>query len=465
MLTTLLMLCALIWVPIFFHQIMNRGFWVLVIWLLIAPVVTNLIQQQGRTNPFFETYEEMEVLYVESEPKSERITLSKWQSFQQNITLWELLSEPSRIVFCAFLIVFFIESFLGKKYVLPLNKTERWMIAFTLIMLANIFLMSRRIPFSLRSALDAFIIPFSTYYITRRLVTNEDRFYKLTQILAYLGFYVILSCLGERLVQKEVLHRLHGPFNSPDHLHMIMAVVFYMVLNELGILSRGVRRFVLYLIPIIIFLTWSRGTWVGFLSGVWVFMFLARRLLSPLQKIPKIGLLLIFLPILLIGAYQFIPEEIIESRIAKQGTVNWRLERWGVALQAGAQQPIFGVGFNNLREIFAMETGSAYSSHNSFVTFFAELGVVGLLAYLAIVASIIQMGLQLYWIGAVPRNRWRGIAIIAIWTAYQISALFASTLTSHDLGSIYIYVFTGGIAGLCSQNRSVPLPYAFSKTH
>lgn len=97
---------------------------------------------------------------------------------------------------------------------------------------------------------------------------------------------------------------------------------------------------------------------------------------------------------------------------------------------------------------------SYVSVHNSYLTLFAELGIVGLSFYLAMIASIIRMGVRLYRKGLRPQDRWRGVAVIAIMVAYLIPALFASKLHSpKPWNTILIYSFVGGIAGLYGRYR------------
>jgi hypothetical protein len=95
------------------------------------------------------------------------------------------------------------------------------------------------------------------------------------------------------------------------------------------------------------------------------------------------------------------------------------------------------------------------------LTFLAELGIVGLLTYLAIVTAIIRMGLRLYQQGMYARDRWHGVTVVAIMAAYLLPALVSNTLNSKELSHVYVYAFMGGIAGLYSQRLLGPKPYIF----
>jgi O-antigen ligase len=98
------------------------------------------------------------------------------------------------------------------------------------------------------------------------------------------------------------------------------------------------------------------------------------------------------------------------------------------------------------------EAGLNYTTvHNSYLSLFAELGILGFLAYLAIMKSMLQLGWGLYRRGIHSNDWWRGLAVITTIIAYQIPAFFANTLYSYDLGAVYFYVFLGGVAGLYSR--------------
>ena len=460
MLETLLLLCALIWLPILLHQIIHRGFFVLLAWLLIAPIVTNIVN--GQTNPFFETPQDTE--WSTSQAKRHG-----YVAHATRIDLQEVL-EPTRTLLGLFLVIFLLNAICKKKRLVPLNGTETWMVIFSVILVASAFFQSIRFGYAMHHALDAFIVPFLAYYVARRLVISEDRFRLLISVLGYLSFYVIIICLIERSANQNLLYRLHGPFVGQAKLQIALMVAFYGMLIEQRTHPGGIRWFVLCLTPVIILLTWLRANWVGFLSGVWVFLFLSYRLSTPRQKLQKLGVGLMLIPMLVLGigavlSQDFVAQEVVEKRVSNPKNVDWRLKRWNVAIQEGIEHPFFGIGLTNLQDALGRAGLNYDTAHTSFLTFFAEQGVVGLLVYLSSVVSIIRMGSRLYRTGANPQDRWRGAAVIAVLVTHQMPSFFYNELHSYHLGHIYAYVFVGGIAGLYSRHRLVPAQYAFSKQH
>src|SRR5215813_11471275 len=55
----LLVVNLLVWFPILYYNIHHRGFAVLLLWLFVAPVASNLINRPG-ANPLFQSAEEVE---------------------------------------------------------------------------------------------------------------------------------------------------------------------------------------------------------------------------------------------------------------------------------------------------------------------------------------------------------------------------------------------------------------------
>jgi O-antigen ligase len=450
---TMLGLAALIWVAVLLIQISRHGFILLLVWLLIAPVATNIVDGDG--NPFFKRASAPK---VQSGDRYVRAG-DGYKEGGANVRLREL-TEPTRNVVAAFLLVLMLNYVVQRKGLLPLDRTEIAILVFSIILLTSVFLQSNRLFFGLHTAGDAFIVPLLGYCIARRFVTSEERFTQLTRIFGCLGGCLILVCTIERLLAPGLIYRITGPFSSPSNLNMALTPIFYaLLLNERQSLPRFFHGLAMFLIAALVLLTFTRGNWVGFLSGVCVCVYLGRRLVQPLRRFEVIGLFLIFAAFVGLTGPLFIPEEIIERRVGDVNTVNWRFARWQVAIEEGLANPIFGSGLNNMRDALGREGLNFSAVHNAFLSLFAELGIVGLVSYLAIVVSIFQIGSRLYRMGVHAQDRWRGIAIIAAMTTYQVPGLFNNEFYSQKLGAIYLFVFIGAVAGVYSRSACVRRPF------
>jgi O-antigen ligase len=387
------------------------------------------------------------------------------------------LLEPTRTLLWAILAIFLLNALAKGIPLKPLDRTEIYMIVFSVILLVGVFLKSSRLHWSLRMTSDAFMSPFLGYYIMRRLITSEEHQRRLIQVLGYMGCYVILIGLLERLLHPELFYRLSGPFLFGNTLHVVMATVFFAVLAE-SFASRGlparqwifphsIRWFILCLVPVIIVLTWSRGNWAGFCMGIAVFWFLGLRLLHLSWKIATFGLILILVPVIVVSGSIVVPMEMFDTRVGDTHTIYGRFATWLVALQAGASHPLFGIGLDNLSQEILVGTHLRFqgvanfpSVHQSFLQIFAEQGVLGLLAYLAILGSIFRKGLRLYRSGPELQDRWRGVAVVAMMVAYLIPGFFASTLhVVAVLHHVFVYAYVGGVAGLYGRQIATSRHY------
>src|SRR6266480_6437788 len=119
--TILLTICLLIWLPIFFYQIHERGFLILIGWLLIAPVATNLMSNPG-ANPFFPKPSTTQQEITSRIRKVERFS---YLELPTRITA-DRLFEPTRTLFGVFVLVFLLDILMRKRGWVPLDRTEIW---------------------------------------------------------------------------------------------------------------------------------------------------------------------------------------------------------------------------------------------------------------------------------------------------------------------------------------------------
>jgi len=315
-------------------------------------------------------------------------------------------------------------------------------------------------------AVDAFITPFVAYFLARRFVINEYRFDQLVRVIGYMGVYVILFCLVERLTTLDMFYRLRGPFESANTLHPVLAVAFFVawinpVYEGRQSLPNPIRWAILSIVPIVVGFTLTRGNWVGFLSALAIFLILARRLERFPRTAQKIGLILIIPLILGLSLANLIPENLLEERVMDGENILGRFATWIATLRIALTSPFFGVGLNNLYGLLSIDIVTYagfenYSTpHNSLLSILAELGTVGVVVYVAALMAIVKMGVGLYRRGGRLQDRWRGVALVAIMVAYIMPSLFAQTMGIPGLIHIYVYVFAGAVAGRYSKTWAV----------
>jgi O-antigen ligase len=453
MLTLIIFLALLVWLPVSLMLISKRPLAVLLIWLVIGPVVSNVVKWPG-ANPFF---------FVDT--GGHERSGNQYLNQPTTITVKELL-EPTRILVVTLIVLLAADRIVRKKRRLRMDRPEKAMLFFSILLVLSSIFMSTKTAFGLRVSVDVFIIPFLCYALARRFIPSDFEFSRLNRALIYLGLYVTAACVAERLLNSHVLYRLKGPFVQGPYrgssiLHIVIIVIFFAALLELltrryrreGVSPATKREFLWLLIltsPAIVMLTWARGNWVGLIVGLWVFLLLGRRLLMPRRRLAVDGIILLIIPLLALGIISLRSSWIMDARVGEVDNVQGRFATWSAVATLALQHPVTGIGLNDTREFLASpESGDeTYSTvHNSFLTFLVELGALGLIGYLAIIFTLGQAGYRLYRRGRTQREQWRGLAVIAILLAYQLPGLFANTLHMFGFGHVLVFAFLGGLIG------------------
>ena len=450
-----LLLCAVVWIPVLLYEIGRRRFAVLLIWLLLAPFTTLLLRPSFMGASFG------------GSSASQKAEPAGYLGDEASVSARELL-DPTRLLFIAYLFLLLDTYIRRRRKWMPLDRTELFMGLFVALVLASVMLSSNRLLFGVRIAMDAFVIPFLGYFIARRLITDETQLAKITRVIIWAGCFVIVSCLVERLTHGELLYRLGGPFRSPSGLLTLLSVMFFVTLTAQQARSTAsgsrnvegmIRLAVLLLTPIVVLLTWSRGSWLGFVGGAAVYMLLLQRLVRSRQRVVPVALTLVFLGIAVFGADVLSDTDTFRARVANLGNIYARVGAWQVVVEEAQDSAFVGIGLNNLRDVLASQTivvgdvKSEATSHNSYLSLLVEVGVLGLFLYLGVLWSILRTGLKMYRKGEYVLIRFWGITIISAIVAYILPALFANTMYLLNPSHAYLYVVMGGLAGVYGPQR------------
>jgi len=164
----------------------------------------------------------------------------------------------------------------------------------------------------------------------------------------------------------------------------IMPLAVYLIFSEKHLLQKiqsAVISFVMFMT--VLLPTRSRGAWLG-LAFV-TFVFLVKRIFKPTTWVIIIlGLVLVpvvipLLPQEVIDKINTIPQ-IEQGTAAEDGSISARTGAIYTSLDLIKKQPFFGYGLGNSDNVVGIAT------HNNYLELAVDLGIIGLLVYLAIVA-------------------------------------------------------------------------------
>lgn len=201
-------------------------------------------------------------------------------------------------------------------------------------------------------------------------------------------------------------YRAQGPLGDPNDLAfalcMAAALSFYIVMAKRGVV-RWLHLVVLGVISGGVAATLSRGAAVGVAFGALWGIMLGR--VRPRYLISALVVAVITVSVI----YSVDPQRIalaVEMKQAWGGVnVSDRFDRWRIALDMMTDNPVLGVGVGNYgvlyrayggTELLGNESGDAHNvTHNMYLEVGAEMGMLGLLVFLALLGIALWMALHL----------------------------------------------------------------------
>ena len=192
----------------------------------------------------------------------------------------------------------------------------------------------------------------------------------------------------------------------------------------------------------VLLFTVSRGSWVALLSSSFI-------LLYPIVKKKKIFVIIAVCVLLACVVFYIIligPEDIKLSGEEIGGKIVNRNELWAVGINMIVKHPFTGAGLNRLRKDSEIGDTRAHA-HNHLIHTAAELGVPGLVAYMAI---LIGAGYMCVKVWKKAQDDWMRMAVFGLGWG-QVAHLIFGIGDSVPLGSrpgILFWVSVGMIAAI-----------------
>ena len=182
--------------------------------------------------------------------------------------------------------------------------------------------------------------------------------------------------------------RVRAAFGNINGFGGYLIIVFSLAVSVLAWAAKGIRQktaagLLVGLLGTCVALTYSRGSYAGSIIAV---------VLQGCFKVKKI--LPIFVVIALLGAV-FLPKNVFMRAksifLLQQSTYNERMDVWKGTLKMAKEHPIIGSGINTFFREYPkyridQREGSGHA-HNCYLQILAETGILGLMAFLYLLAS------------------------------------------------------------------------------
>lgn len=165
-------------------------------------------------------------------------------------------------------------------------------------------------------------------------------------------------------------YRVFGSFFDTTISGIIFMILFFYFLNERKYKQSIINRLILFLLFILLILTYSRITYLSIICGL-IFYFYNRRIIFII--------FFLFFSIILLPRF---PGE--STNLARYFTIEARINNYREGIEYWLKRPFLGWGYNRIRFLRSVDNinhaGANFSS--SFLTIAVSSGVVGLFAFI-----------------------------------------------------------------------------------
>jgi O-antigen ligase len=214
--------------------------------------------------------------------------------------------------------------------------------------------------------------------------------------------------------------------------------------------SRHLLGLLLAISSVFLVLTYTRSALVGTVLGVIVVGLLQdKRILVALAIVA--GLLLVANPTLASRFLQLGDEQ--NSIVAPEthNSLRWRFAQWAEVLKLSKSSPVTGIGLATT----SLRTSDQRQPHNDFVRAYVEMGIVGFLAYLAVIVSLLKIG----WAavrGSPPASfdRSVGVGFLGCAIAFTAASVVANVM-SNVVTLWYLLAFAAAAAAVAARHAKL----------
>ncbi|MEA2638084.1 MAG: hypothetical protein QOE18_1141 [Chloroflexota bacterium] len=179
--------------------------------------------------------------------------------------------------------------------------------------------------------------------------------------------------------------RFEGTFAQPNPFAIYLTLLIIMgvaLLPHLAQRKKIAMSALLFGSVVCLYFTYTRSAWIATLLGVFAVAIMGRRRITLVVLVAGVMVSLVAFPTIL-------------QRFADLGTstsaagyasnsLSWRFDYWGQVLPLANSDPITGIGLN----MSSLATSQQKEPHNDFLRSYVETGIVGTLAYLALLISM-----------------------------------------------------------------------------
>ena len=289
---------------------------------------------------------------------------------------------------------------------------------------------------SLDTLTDSYLKTVVIFILMVNLTDTRQRLFSLWKLVVICGVALSVGAIrsymkGEFTAQGLRIEGLvGGMFENPNDLATALDLLLPFAV-ALTLISKGRAR-LFYLgcaaaLTIGVLVTLSRGGFLGLIASYGVLMWKlgrGRRLKITLGVMPICGIFFAVMP----AGYGNRIATIFNTKKDQTGSAQERRELMERAASVAIHRPVVGVGMGNFH-IYSIREKAA---HNAYLEIAAELGVIGLIAYLIVIFAPLRSLRRIERQTRGMRSKseremyWLSVSIQAAFIAYMVCSFFAS---------------------------------------
>jgi putative inorganic carbon (hco3(-)) transporter len=227
--------------------------------------------------------------------------------------------------------------------------------------------------------------------------------------------------------------RYEGTFSQPNPfaIYLTMLIVMGAALFPHLSQKRKVGMAVLLSLSLVcLYFTYTRSAWIACIIGLFAVAFIGRRRLMLGIMVGGIMVSLVALPSIL-GRFADLGASTSAAGYSSN-SLEWRFSYWGDVLPLAAKDPITGIGLN----MSSFETDQAKEPHNDFLRAYVETGIIGTIAYLALLVSMVVVARDA--LQFTKRRSWTYDRSVAVGFASCVIAFVVISIVSNVITEVIV---------------------------
>ena len=338
----------------------------------------------------------------------------------------------------------------GKKRVrFQIARADVWLWLFMIIWVGGI-LYSPRPTVGIATAFRILAITFTPYVLTRMFITQSQQVKRFLMTLFLSAVVVALILVaGTGLAHSQNGRMIFLKANPiPEASLLAMGLLIAVISAAEGVLrKRWMHWFSLGSVPLLVYgllLTGSRAPLVSVVAaGVFYSAVIFRKRIG---VVLAAGLVLVILGIGVVN-FDILPRSII---------VRYNPSNWRASMSVGERHTLYETIWQETQKkpVLGLGTGSVHIAENIFLEIYANVGILGLLCFLAFLYAVARQGLR-YLLRVYPYESQmrRGIGLVVITVAV---ALFMDKQVSYALdGDKDLFIFLAVMVNLSKQSKFI----------